>query len=56
MKKVLRKLIMVIGLSVVGVVGFGGQAKAIDPPAIKMGVMIDPPAIMFGIDPPAHTM
>ncbi len=54
MKKVLRKLMMVIGLSVVGVVGFGGQAKAIDPPARKM--LIDPPAIMFGIDPPAYTM
>ena len=46
MKKVLRKLIMVIGLGVVGVVslGSGQEVKAIDPPAIKMGVIIDPPA------------
>ena len=54
MKKMLGKLIMVIGLSVVGVVGFGGQAKAIDPPAVNM--LIDPPTIMFGIDPPAYPM
>ena len=56
MKKVLRKLIMVIGLSVVGVVslGNGQEVKAIDPTAENM--LIDPPAIVFGIDPPAYPM